>query len=828
MIKLSGGGSGGGENSSPGSGPSPPAAPVERNESTENNGTKSEGVDQLGSNAEATMSLVLQLDSVGNAEEMENNNPLLTSTEINTPLTVEASLPQSAIPGSKPPNLQNQKTINSSIISIAPAASPTTKPITVPHSMNKNAKEIQKISSQTNTTQVLTSRIIPQKVPCSYLMHPTPVNTSSPVKQPPNSTGSSLSNPPIPVQAPVYSQNVGHPVKVQVTSEVSITKQPPATMSPQFAGQLKLQHLSVQSVVNPPIQTIANTTTSNVQRFQVKSQNVSQNPNQHQNLNQNMNAQNANQQNLNKPKVMSNLSQAPVQRNTVSRIQAGPKSQVHSQNAHISINQVMSNANMQRVQQMNPNIQKAQVSNTQKVQQTFNNQKPLPQGLNNVTQPNHKVHHANQPHQVVHKVQTGATKMTVQRQPQIVNNAQKSVSSVAMQKQIPGQQGQPVSQVQKQQTQTQQQRPIGNLQKSQTLSSVNSNRVQPATTVSKSNSVPNIAKMAQNSNVLTIAKSGVQQSQGNVPTSHLQQQLLHPNLHQQQQQQQQQQQIHQQQIQHQQQIHQQQQLHQQQMHQQQLQQQQSQHQQGQQQVQSQHLHQQQMMMQKQQMPSQVQKSQSISNLQQKGANITPVSNNQKPPGNSNSKVQPQQQQQQMILRMGTPKSQTQNLQGNAKQSQKMANAMKVSNQQTPIQSCHRNANFQMKVVQPQNVICPQNTQKQPGCIKTIPAQKPSQRNNAPKGAIKTSLNTNMNPLKNQNPAPNAPQKTTIKTLMPQQTGGPSMMALKNQPPKIQQQPMQQKQVMTNQFPQQGRQQTGHVKTLMPVIAGEPRGDVDMK
>lgn len=789
MIKLSGGGSGGGEKSSPGPGPPPPAAPVDRNESAENNGTRSEGVDQLGSKAEATMSLVFQLGSAGNAEEVENNNPLLASTAINTPLTVEASLPKSVVALAKPQNLQNLKTVNSSLVSITQTASSAVKPIIGTFPVNKNGKEFQRISSQTNTTQVLSTRVISQKVQCNYPMHPTPVNTSSPVKQLPPSTGSSLSNPLIQVQATTFSPNLGQSVKAIVSSELSITKQPSATMNPQFAGQLKLQPLTAPTAANPPMQTVANATISSVQRFQVKSQNASQ----LQNLNQNINPQNASQQNLNKAKVISNLSQAPIQRTPVSRIQAVPKSQVHSQNTHISMNQVMSNANMQRVQQINPSIQKAQVPIAQKIQQTFNNQKALPQGLNNLNQPNHKIQQVNQPHQIIHKGPGMPMKMAVQRQPQIVNNAQKSVSTGVMQKQLPGQQGPPVQQMQKQQAQTQQQRPIvGNLQKSQTLATVNSSRVQTVTAVSKSNSVPNIAKMSQNSNVLTIAKSGIPPPQGNVQTSHLQQQLLHPNLHQQMHQQ-----IHQQQIHH------------------------------QNQIQNQHL-QQQMMMQKQQIPSQVQKSQSIPNMLQKGATITPVLNNQKPPGNLNSKMP---QQQQMVLRMGTPKNQP-NLQANAKPNPKMANATKALNPQNPMQPFHRNANPQLKIVpQPQNVICPQNTQKQPGCIKTIPAQKPSQRINAPKGAIKTSLNTNMNPLKNQSAVVQnvPPQKTSIKTLMPQQTGGPSMMVQKNQPVKVQSQPVQQKQViMTNQFPQQGRQQAGQVKTLMPVNSGEPRREVEIK
>ena len=165
--------------------------------------------------------------------------------------------------------------------------------------------------------------------------------------------------------------------------------------------------------------------------------------------------------------------------------------------------------------------------------------------------------------------------------------------------------------------------------------------------------------------------------------------------------------------------------------------------------------------------------------------------------------------------------------------QKITNTVKNSNSQNVVQqSLHRNTNVQpVKIIQQQqNVIGPQNAQKQPGCIKTIPPQKPAQRNHTQKVAgIKTSLNTNVASVKNQGSTTAVAQKASIKTLLPQQTVATNMLLHKNQPIKIQQQTIQQKQLITSsQFPQQIRQQSGQVKTLLPVTSMDTRKDIENK
>ncbi|XP_024943695.1 uncharacterized protein LOC107270539 isoform X2 [Cephus cinctus] len=725
------------------------------------------------------MSFVLQLGTVEMPEESENNNPSLLAQELPTPLTIGTSLPKSVIPSNnnKMQSLPNSKTMNTTSGSTCSATSSSVKPVTVTYPANKASRDAQKMTgSQTSTTQVLTTRVISQKLSSSnYQVHPN--------------------------SQPGPTQNINQQVKIQSTSESVQSKTQTTTIANlQSNIHQKFQQVSAQQMLNTTgVKTISPSgSMTNIQRIHLKAQNVG---GQSQTVN------------LQKVKTITNVnSQATVQRNPVSMMQTAPKSQVltsSTQGTQITMNQVMSNANMQRVQQTNSsNLEKAQATNVtssqKSQQQLLNNQKIMSQPITNVTvHSNHKVQQQQQSgnqqsQQALHKVQGLPQKtLAVQRQQQTVtvNNIQKSVNSVAgMQKsQMSGQQQ---NQQSSQQTQkhsqplqsTQQPRPqsIAGLQKSQTLAAVNSNKTQRATSVSKSSSVPNITKLQQNSNLLTVSKQQVvsQPQQIHVhQSSQLQQQLLHQPVQQQQQNTQKQQQS---------------------------------------------THKQQ-----QGNASQIQRSQSVSNIQKKITTGSSISNNQRAQTTMNSKMQ--QQQQHMVLRVGAAKNQSQNLQpGNVKPaSQKITNSVKPLNPQNTMQQpIHRNANMQpVKIIQQQqNVIGPQNAQKQPGCIKTIPAQKPTQRNHAQKMAgIKTSLNTNMNALKAQGSATTITQKTSIKTLLPQQTSGPSMLVHKNQPIKIQQQTIQQKQlIMAPQYTQQVRPQSGQIKTLLPVTSGESRRDMENK
>ncbi|XP_031778266.1 uncharacterized protein LOC100114564 isoform X3 [Nasonia vitripennis] len=150
------------------------------------------------------------------------------------------------------------------------------------------------------------------------------------------------------------------------------------------------------------------------------------------------------------------------------------------------------------------------------------------------------------------------------------------------------------------------------------------------------------------------------------------------------------------------------------------------------------------------------------------------------------------------------------------------------------------------------VVGPQNTPKQPGCIKTIAPQKPSQKNHAAKNAsIKTSLNTNLSTMKtNANLATTAPvnapmtsstqQKSGVKTILPQQPGGnagasaaTSIHKVAGQPLKIQPQPVkQQKQIIVTtpvaQYNTTIRPQPGQIKTLMSVNVADSRKDNELK
>ncbi|XP_031829889.2 SET domain-containing protein upSET isoform X2 [Nomia melanderi] len=668
----------------------------------------------------------------------------------------------------------------------------TVKSVNVTYPVAKAAREVQRLAgSQTNTTQVLTTRVISQKLPSTS--HQTLNTTAHVTHVPVNSQSlSSAGNGVTHVYPLQYASSVQNKQQ-HGRSQVVDGKQQQQLTGTSVSGlqgnvhQKTQQQVPAQQLVTSNAVKAISTATSvpNIQRIHVKAQNL---VGQSQTVN------------LQKVKTVNATQAVAVQRNSLPRIQTVQKGQTVSMPAttnQFTVNQVVNNSTVQRGQQQgsNANLQKAQAnaSNTQKVaQHVYNSQKVSAQIL--ASHPNHKAQ------QVTGNQQAGLQKLqgqqqknlTIprQQQPSTVNNVQKSSNSVAgiqkaqMLGQVQGQQ-QPV-QVQKHVQQVQSSQRTSHStgqQKSPTVAAVNSNRVQSLTNVCKSNSVPNITKMQQNANLLTVSKqqqviSQPQPQQVHVQSSpQLQQQLL------QQTSQSQQQQIT------------------------------NKQQQG-------------------NLNQQVQRSHSITNVHQKVTAIATMPNNQRTQV-VNSKVQ---QQQQMVMRVGVPKNQAQCLQQGSLKNvpQKVVNAVKTSNtpQNAIQQPLQRNANSQpVKIIQQQqNVIGPQNAQKQPGCIKTIPPQKSAQRNHQQKvTGIKTSLNTNVTAVKGQGPSTAVPQKTSIKTLLPQQSVTPNMLMHKNQPIKIQQQTIQQKQlVMTSQFPQQVRQQSGQIKTLLPVTSTEPRKDVENK
>ncbi|XP_017754955.1 PREDICTED: uncharacterized protein LOC108547102 isoform X3 [Eufriesea mexicana] len=744
------------------------------------------------------MSFVLQLGTVETSLEKKNS-----SSQPSSSLNQETS--NAVVAGSddagKPQILQCLE--NTSEIPTGHVISfSTVKSVSVTYPVAKAVREVQRIAgSQTNTTQVLSTRVISQKLPSSSHQTqsaPLTLNASSNVTHVPvnaqslPSPGSGVAHV-YPLQHSVPTQNKQQTRNQVVTCEGKPQQQTTTISSLQSSMPLKVQPVPSQLVVgNSAVRAIATATSlPNIQRIHVKAQNL---VGQTQTVN------------LQKVKGVANVSQGvTVQRNSVPRIQTVQKSQVSTgtaQTTQFAVNQVTNNANVQRAQQGNSTLQKAQANaaSTQKVAQVYNNQKVPSQMLSN--HPNHKA----QLQQITSNQQQGLQKLQVQSQKTVttvprqqsnsaVNNIQKPSNSVAgIQKvQVVGQVQcqQQLPQVQKhvqqvQPSQHQRSQSTAALQKSQTVATVNTSRVQSIANVCKSNSVPNISKTPQNANLLAVNKQPVisqpQQSQQvhTQNSSQLQQQLL---------------------------------------------QQTSQAQQSQQQtVQKQHPQQQQA-----NANPQTQRSHSITNVHQKVATIATIPNNQRTQV-LNSKMQ----QQQMVMRVGVPKNQAQNLQQNNLKnvSQKIANTVKTSNSQNVVQqSLHRNTNAQpVKIIQQQqNVIGPQNAQKQPGCIKTIPPQKPAQRNHTQKVAgIKTSLNTNVAAVKSQGPTTAVAQKASIKTLLPQQTVATNMLMHKNQPIKIQQ-TMQQKQIITtSQFPPQIRQQSGQVKTLLPVTSMEPRKDVENK
>lgn len=800
MIKLSGGGTGGGgEQLSPGPGPPPPVSPAERADADNNDATiaATKCVDGIPQGAEATMNFVLQLGTVETALDKKHGSQ--SSSALLNQETSNIVVAGNEDPG-KTQFLQcldaTSEIPAGQVISFS-----TVKSISVTYPVTKVAREMQRIAgSQTNTTQVLTTRVISQKLPSSShqpQVVPVALNASSHVthmsvnSQVLPSSGNGAAHL-YPLQHAVPTQGKQQIRNQMVTCE-NKQQQQVATMT---SLQQKVQPMSSQQKA-----VTSATPMPNIQRIHVKTQNL---VGQGQTVN------------LQKMKTVANANQGvTVQRNSVPRIQSVQKGQVSTstaQTTQFTVNQMTNNVSVQRTQQgTNSTIPKAQANtmSTQKVTQVYNNQKVPSQILS--SHPNHKAQHQ----QTAGSQQQGLQKLQGQ-QPQkgmpgprqqqsmtTVNNIQKpSNNSVAgIQKaQVLGQvqtQQQPthvqkhVQQVHP--TQHQRSQSQAALQKSQTVAAANSARVQPLPNVCKSNSVPNIAKMQQSPNLLAASKQQMVVQQPQMQQVHvqnspqLQQQLLQQtsqpqlqqpisNKQQQPQQQQQQQQVN--------------------------------------------------------ANQQAQRSHSITNVHQKVAAIATMPNSQRTQV-VNSKVQ----QQQMVMRVGVSKNQAQSLQqGNLKSiPQKVANAVKVPNSQNAVQqTLHRNTNPQpIKIIQQQqNMIGPQNTQKQPGCVKTIPPQKSVQRNHTQKVAgIKTSLNTNVTAVKSQGPATAVAQKASIKTLLPQQPVVPNVLMHKAQPIKIQQQQtIQQKQlIMTpSPFPQQIRQQSGQIKTLLPVTTAEPRKDVENK
>lgn len=802
VIKLSGGGTAGsGEQVSPGPGPPPPVSPLagdnRSNENaaattTNNNDETVQAVvpatigtsksaemeEEYGQAAETTMSFVLKLDvdveattaSVENVtkggegqpptllfarEIWRSQQPVTIATDTNNTSTGNAVMIANsddvvaAACGGKSQLLQCLEAANNQVqqpTAATTSALTTVKPV-VTYPVAKGAREqVQKVitGSQTNTTPVLTTRVISQKLPSSSSQtQPVPLailNTS------PVSTQSSLVASNMQALHPKF-----HPVSVQ-------------------------QHIVGTAAT---VKTIATMAATNLQRIQVKTASSSV----------------ITSQSAQKGKTVTNTNQttqsagAAQRNNSLSRAQNMQKSQVLTN----QINQLTVNnqtiANSQKIQQANPVIQKTtQTVNAQK--SVCNNQ--VSSQLLSSGHPNHKV----QQQQNLQKLQGPQKTLAMTRQQQLsvqqVNNVPKS-SGPSTQK-IQTQQS-TVNQQQVQASHQRSQSTVTGLQKSQTI--LNTNRI-PTTmsNVCKSNSVPNISKVPpQNSNVL-----GNKLSHAQSTSTQLQQQIVQTS-------------------------------------------------------------QQQSIIQKsqQQQPTnannlQTQRSHSITNMHQKV--VATMSNNQRTHAVINSKVQQQQQPlQQMMMRVGISKGQTlqasQSTAGLKSVSQKLMNPVKVtansqnsSVQQPVVQRNSPTMNIptmkllaqqreqlqllqQQRQQQQQNVINPQNApQKQPGCIKTIPPQKPVQRNHAQKvggSGIKTSLNTNVTALtKTQgSTAIQIAQKGCIKTLLQQTATVASsnvMAAHKSSPIKIQPQVMQQKQqlIMTPQYTQQIRQQTGQIKTLLPV------------
>ncbi|XP_071640254.1 uncharacterized protein Upset isoform X2 [Temnothorax longispinosus] len=665
----------------------------------------------------------------------------------------------------------------------------TVKPV-VTYPVAKGAREqVQRMiaGSQTNTTEVLTTRVISQKLPPSSTDQAQPVpmtlnissqtSTNSTSSPSPNSVDVSCPWQAITVQStqPMYqSKN-----QIAIADLIHCSKQQQVTTASNVQATL---HHKLQ-----PIYPIGTSTTAvkcpvDLPRYHTKSGSII-----------------STSQSAQKIKTVTNVitssSAIVAQRNnSLSKSQGVSKTRVLP-GQFINNQATANNANPQKIQLGNSTIQKTTqpvgVTNVQKttLQSVCNNQKVPVLSGNHL--PNLKTQQQGlQKLQVPQKISLAVGRQQFQSSTQQMNNVSKPNSLVTgIQKyQSPGQhymacQQAAISQTRSQSTAT-------GLQKPQTLTTVQTTKLQTATSnICKSNSVPNVSKPSQNSNVLAIGK---QQSQMQ-PTSA---QLLQGS-------------------------------------------------------------QQQVIQKSQQQQSanannvQVQRSHSITNVHSKV--ITSVPNNQRTPVVMNSKAQQQQQQQQQtVMRVGISKGQTQAAQtvaGLKTISQKtIMNPVKTTANsqnntiQQPIVQRNNNPPQSMKIIQQQqqqqqNVIGPQNApQKQPGCIKTIPPQKPVQRNHAQKISsvgVKPLLSPNVTGFtKAQGPtATQVAPKTSIKTLLPQQTVvAPSNVIAphKNSPIKIQQQALQQKQlIMTPQYTQQIRQQAGQIKTLLPITTAtiEPRKDL---
>jgi len=832
VIKLSGGGTAGsGEQLSPGPGPPPPVSPLiggddrineENATATENNDdeaqtavstatgtTKSASAEkEYGQANETTMSFVLKLDveaaaasvvenatkdNVGStrqppllfAREIWSQEPVavatgtITTTAENTVVIAGGDDAAAATNCGKSQLLQCLEATSNQEQQTATAtasALTTGKPV-VTYPPKGSREQVQRMiaSSQTNTTEVLTTRVISQKLPSSSTdqaqLVPVTVNISSQT----TTDSTSLPSPDnggilCPWQATMTTVQNNQPIyqpknQVAIADLIHCSKQQQVTTASNVQTTL---HHKLQ-----PIYSMGTSTTAvkamDLQRYHTKSLPGSI-----------ISASQSAQKIKTVTSVIPNPSTIVTQRNnSLSRSQGMPKTRVLP-GQFINNQATANNANPQKIQLGNPTMQKTTpVTNVQKttLQTVCNNQKVPLLGGNHL--PNLKTQQQSlQKLQKSQKISLAVGRQQFQSSTQQMNNVSKSSSLVTgIQKYQPGQHfmacQQAVSQTRSQSTAT-------GLQKSQTLATVQTTKLQTATSnVCKSNSVPNVSK-SQNSNVLTIGK---QQSQMQPTTA----QLL----------------------------------------------------QGSQQV----------IQKSQQQQSanannlQIQRSHSITNVHSKV--IASVPSNQRT-SVMNSKVQQQQQQQQTVMRVGISKGQTQTAQtvaGLKTISQKsIVNPAKTNSQNNAIQQpvVQRNNNPQsMKIIQQQqqqNVISPQNApQKQPGCIKTIPPQKPVQRNHAQKisgTGVKPLLNPSVTGFtKTQGPtATQVASKTCIKTLLPQQTVvAPSNVITphKNSPIKIQQQVLQQKQlVMTPQYAQQIRQQAGQIKTLLPITSAtiEPRKD----
>lgn len=817
------------------------------------------------STTEATMSFVLQLDTVGHAttttvvenvakkgigERQQSTTtpalliareviacPLTTPTAITTVTNAAAVIADTSSNNNN--NNDDTTTVNDGSRSsqvlqkvgsgnnqqeTLPTAGATSFPTQVKtvltYPVAKGAREMQR----TNTTQVLTTRVISQKLPSSTISHQ--VQTVPPVaadvisQTTTQTLANSMSLPSpgatgvvYPLQATMCAQ-AAQPVRNQAAigehgKQQQQQQQHTATSNVQTTLHHKLHQVKT-------ITTSATPASSHIQRIHLKTSNIIGQPSQ--------------TVNLHKVKTVVANQSTGVQRNSLSRIQGvqqKPQVLTGQMVNQFAVNQT----NTPKIQQNsaaegkalragnNLQQQKAQTinaANAQKVvapsQSVCNNQKVISQVLSTGQHhPNHKIQ---QQHQYPANQQTtqqqglqkfqGSQKTTVvsrqQQQPQStasLNNVSKSCGGTVVGIHKIHTFGH-VTTLQQQQTHTPHQKSqstAATLQKSHTLSTVTNaaSRMQNVTNVCKSNSVPNIPKVPQNSNVISVNKQQ-QQVVSQQSQSSLQLQQQFPQTSQQQQQP--------------------------------------------------------VVVQKPQQQSaanannlQTQKSHSITNLHQKV--ITAMPNNQRTQTVMSSKVQQQQsQQQQTLMRIGMP-AKSQALQssqpaGLKAVSQKVVNPTKAANSQNTVQQpVQKNSNAtqpmknmqqQQQQQQPHNVMSSQNVQKQPGCIKTIPPQKPVQRNHAQKiggGGIKTSLNTNVTALKGSTTS-TVVQKASIKTLLPQQTIVPNIMAHKTSPIKIQQQVIQQKQlIMPLQYgssQQIRQQQSGHLKTLIPLIATETRKD----